>query len=116
MKNIRYVAQGEYHITTDANTVLFTCGMTECIAMEFIDKNNPNNRLLTHLDGAILFDETTSKKNTELLVSEFQKMTETEEFDIHLLGGRQSTANVTTGNINQITLALKNLNLSIASL
>lgn len=116
MKNIRYVAQGEYHITTDPNTILFTCGMTECIAMEFVDKNNPNNRLLTHLDGAILFDETTSKENTELLVSEFKKITSTKEFDIHLLGGRQSAANIAIGNINQITNALKNLNLTITTL
>jgi hypothetical protein len=82
----QYVTQGEYFITTDPDTVLLTTGMTECIGFCFIDKQNPNIRLLAHLDGFVL-NQHTAKANIAHMITTFQQHNGAREFDIFCAGG-----------------------------
>lgn len=94
MISYRYVSQGEYFITDDPNTVLVTSGMTECIATEFIDKKNPSLRLLTHLDGLILYNEQIAFDNINKIVDAFKtKNNNNVNFDIYVLGGDKNRRN-----------------------
>ncbi len=93
MKNYRYVAQGEFFVTTDPNTTLVTTGMTECMALAFIDRKNPQNRLLAHLDGQILSNYENTQKNLATLINAFTDMTRTTEFDVHVFGGQRKRRN-----------------------
>ncbi|AHE65865.1 hypothetical protein [Legionella oakridgensis] len=93
MKNYRHVAQGEFFVTTDPNTVLITIGMTECIAIAFIDRTNPSNRLLAHLDGQILSDFANAQENLLTLKKAFIDKTKATEFDVYLFGGQRKLRN-----------------------
>ncbi len=108
MPNYRYVSQGEYYITTDPNTILITSGMTDCIAIEFVDKANPDKRLLSHLDGAILYNLETGISNLKIIKEAFMEKTHSEDFAIHLLGGQTKLHNYRV-----LLPALKHLELDI---
>lgn len=88
MPNYRYVSQGEFYITTDPNTVLVTTGMTDCIAIEFVDKANPAKRMLAHLDGAILYNSEIGLSNLKIIKNAFIEKAHSKDFSIHLLGGQ----------------------------
>src|SRR5438309_6600560 len=92
MLNYRSIAQGEYFITNDSNTVLITEGMTECIAMAFVDKANSNLRLLAHLDGFLLADRQTASLNLNILINAFTLAGST-NFEIYALGGKEGVRN-----------------------
>lgn len=109
MPEYRYVSQGEYYITTDPNTVLVTSGMTECIAIVFISKNSPEKRLLSHLDGYILYNPTIALSNLSVIKSAFEK-TNPQEFEVHLFGGSKNRRNYST-----LLPLLKKLNLDTTS-
>lgn len=89
MPNYRYISQGEYFVTDDADTVLVTSGMTECIAIAFIDKKNNAHRLLTHFDGLILYDTNLASDNVQRLLDNFKS----QDFYIHVLGGQEKLRN-----------------------
>lgn len=110
MINYRYVAQGEYFVTSDPDTVLVTSGMTECIAIAFIDKENPNHRLLAHMDGQILYSDAVALDNLGLIQTKFTQYTKAENFDIYLLGGQHQRRNNLT-----LQRALHTLNLSVTN-
>lgn len=93
MINYRFVSQGEYFITSDPDTVLVTSGMTECIAIAFIDKENPNNRLLAHIDGQILYSDAVALANLSKIQEEFKQQTNAQIFSIYLLGGQHNRRN-----------------------
>ena len=93
MINYRFVSQGEYFITTDPNIALVTSGMTECIAVAFIDKDNPNNRLLAHIDGQILYSNAIALANLSKITAEFTQQINSENFDLYLLGGQHQRRN-----------------------
>ena len=87
MSNYRYVSQGEFYVTTDPNTILVTSGMTDCIAIAFIDKKDPNNRMLSHLDEQILASKENAIKNLQIIEKAFKKQTQAAEFEVYILGG-----------------------------
>lgn len=110
MVNYRFVSQGEYFITSDPDTVLVTSGMTECIAIAFIDKENPNNRLLAHIDGQILYSDAVALANLSSLQVEFKQQTNAESFNIYLLGGQHQRRNNLTLQRTLDTLGLSATN------
>lgn len=109
MPEYRYVSQGEYYITTDPNTVLVTSGMTECIAIVFISKNSPEKRLLSHLDGYVLYNPTIARSNLSAIKSAFEK-TSPQEIEVHLFGGSKKRRNY-----SMLLPLLKKLNLNTTS-
>ena len=110
MMNYRFVSQGEYFITTEPETVLVTSGMTECIAITFIDKENPNNRLLAHIDGHILYSDAVALDNLSKIAEEFTKQTNAKSFNIYLLGGNHQRRNNQT-----LRRVLETLGLSVTN-
>lgn len=90
---LRAIAQGEYYITSDSTLTLLTFGMTECIAVAFIDKANPKNRLLTHMDGMTLSSKMIAKANLEQMIAAFEAETKCTEFETYVLGGRKKFEN-----------------------
>lgn len=89
----RYVSQGEYYITSDPEVELITSGMTDCIALAYVDKKDSRKRLLTHLDGFLLTNYETALTNLRKITSEFKEKTNASDFDIFLLGGQANFRN-----------------------
>lgn len=111
MPNYRLVSQGEYFITSDPDTTLVTMGMTECIAIAFVDKANPSNRLLAHIDGQILYNDGIALANLSKIQEEFTQKTNAESFDIYLLGGQCQRRNhlILQKALDELGLAITNL-------
>ena len=93
MPQYLYVDQGEYFITTDSKTTLVTTGMTDCIAMAFVDKNDKACRLLVHLDGFILNSEENATANLKMIKEKFIFQTKSQDFDIYIFGGQKQFRN-----------------------
>jgi hypothetical protein len=89
----RYVSQGEYYVTADKECTLVTSGMTECIAVSFIDRADPAKRLLAHIDGQILSGSENARRNFEIMIEAFKEKTGSADFDVHLLGGQKGFRN-----------------------
>jgi len=94
--NVRSVAQGEYSVTTDPNTVLLTAGMTECLGVCFVSDKNPAHRLVAHLDGFTLSTPEISSNNIKILIDAFEKASgiKNNTFHIYVLGGSKFSNNI----------------------